>query len=194
VIYEGEMKFGLLPEELEAGPVTLELMPVDLATNANRYVPHYHFIQEGDPYNYHTYDKDVLYLGDTVTMTIRLKHVKDLLAGEFSVEYFDDLYEFNNVSINEEFQSFADDNGLDIELDEPILEDDDFSSSVTVGANLEEAASFDGISGDMAFLDVTFELISDQVFGGKLSLDVNNFKYTNSKKETIDIPSFTTDR
>src|SRR5699024_2787822 len=35
---EGEMKFGVLPEELEDGPVRLELIPVDLETNADRTV------------------------------------------------------------------------------------------------------------------------------------------------------------
>src|SRR5699024_10776881 len=94
---EGEMKFGVLPEELEDGPVRLELIPVDLATNADRTVPKYYFIQKGNPYVTHTYDTDKLYLGDKITMTVNLSNLENFISGTASVEYADEFFKFDSV-------------------------------------------------------------------------------------------------
>ena len=192
---EGGMKFGVLPEEMEDGPVTLELIPVDLATNANEEVPRYHFIQEGESYSTNTYDKEKLYLGDKVTATINLSNLENFISGEATFRYEQEFFEFDDVSINDEFKQYAEENDLDITLDEPIVEEDvTYWDKATVGATLE-GESFDGISGDMDFLDVTMELKSDQAFAkGTAQLQMVDTAYTDNTDTSFDIPSFTTDR
>ena len=193
---EGRMKFGVLPEEIEDGPVTLNLQPVDLATNANETVPNYYFINEGDVYGTHTYDKEKLYLSDKVTATISLNNLENFISGVATFRYEQEFFELDGVSINDDFKQYAEENDLEITLDEPIVEEDDiFWDKVTVGATLEGEDPFDGISGDMNFLDVTMELKSDQVFAMEAAqLQMVDTTYTDNTGTSIDIPTFMTDR
>src|SRR5699024_939548 len=180
--------------ELEDGPVSLDLLPVDLATNADfSHMPHYFFVQEDDTYSQPTYNKDSLYLGDTFTMTLNLNNVEDFLGGNVSVEYINELFEFTDVKVSEDFQAFADENDVDITLDEPSISDDLWLDTVSVGAVIDNKDALEGASGDMDFLDLTFELIGDQFFDGSISLNVEEFTYVNGETEENNVPVFTSD-
>ncbi|GAA0437920.1 S8 family serine peptidase [Virgibacillus salarius] len=191
----GDMKFGLLPEELENGPVNLELLPVDLATNANfMNKTRYTFVEDGTAYGITNYDEEEIRKGDTFTVTLSLKNVQALMSGEFEVEYANDLYSFENVQVNEAFAEHANENGWSVELDEPTFREDYWTDFVKVGASVE-GNGFSGIDGDMKFLDVTFKLTDDHYYSGLASLSVADFSYKQAgETEQTIIPVFSHDK
>ncbi|EQB38689.1 hypothetical protein M948_08880 [Virgibacillus sp. CM-4] len=191
----GNMKFGLLPEEIENGPVNLDLLPVDLATNADIVnKTRYTFVEEGTAYGMSTYDKEEIKKGNTFTLTLSLNNVKALMSGEFEVEYAKDLYQFDGVQVNEAFAAYAEENDLEINLNEPSFREDYWTDFVKVGASIEGNA-FSGIDKDMKFLDVTFELIDDHYYGGATSLSVDDFSYEKAgESEPVSISVFSHDK
>lgn len=187
----GEVKFGVLPEEIDE-PMNLVLFPFDLATAAD---PHgkytYTFVKEGTEYAIQSYDKEKVKLGDKVTMTLSVNNVKKLLKGDFGVEYYPDLFEFKDVKVNKEFEKYAKENKVKVNLEKPTFTDDIWSKTVHVGASINEN-DFKGFDGDIPFLDVTFKMISDEYYNGKYGFTVNNFTYTKAgASESTSIPGFT---
>ena len=189
---DGKMSLGVLPEELEAGPVEVDLQPVDLATNADtRAFTRYTFVKEGSSYGVQRYDKEKIYLNDSFTMTLQLKDVEALLSGTFDVEFDKTLFTLEDVQVNEAFQRYADENGIQVKLDEPVIDETDWFDMLHVGASLEGNDDFKGFTGDSAFLDVTFKLTSDEYFDGATALGIETFSYEQlGGTEPVDIPIF----
>ncbi|MDF2652851.1 MAG: cohesin domain protein, partial [Paenibacillus sp.] len=74
----GDVKFGIEKEDIENGPATVILFPMDKATNAhllNDFYP-YAFVKEGTPYVVPTYDKEKVYKNEMLTMTLSLNNVE----------------------------------------------------------------------------------------------------------------------
>ncbi|RAP74152.1 S8 family serine peptidase [Paenibacillus montanisoli] len=200
----GDVKFGVTREDLidpetkKDKPLTLALFPIDLATNGYLVADfqHYGFIKAGSPYVVPEYDKDKLYLNDEVTMTLNLHNVEDLIAGTYDVSYYREL-EFVNVKVNDAFQAKADEAGVTVKLDEPVIHEDPVWSSknvVNVGASVV-GDNFAGFDGDMPFVDVTFKLIDDRLYTGldKMNIEQNieKFFYTKAGEEAaVEIPLF----
>ncbi|MEH7503437.1 S8 family serine peptidase [Neobacillus drentensis] len=164
----GDTKFGIEKSDIEKGPATTILFPMDMATNAyllNDFHP-YAFVKEGTPYVVPTYDKKKLYLNDTITMTLNLNNVKDLMAGTYDVGFYKQWLKFQNVKVNPDFKQYADANGLTVSIDESVVNPHPVytqsKSTVNVGAHISGDETFKGISGDTPFLDVTFKLIDDE--------------------------------
>ncbi|MFC0302144.1 S8 family serine peptidase [Virgibacillus soli] len=191
VTAEGEMKFGVLPEEIADGPLKLVLDPIDLATNLGDSV-HYTFIKKGTAYAEGFYQEDEVKLGDSVTFTLSLNNVEDLVSGKFDLNYLGDIYEYKDVKLNKEFANFAKENDLSVTLDDPVFSKDNFSSIVTVGASLEGEHA-QGVTGNMNFIDVTFEVVSDLYYENRGNLGyggVDTFTYQNITNEEVVIPTF----
>lgn len=191
----GDIKFGVLPEEIEE-PVNLKLVPVDLATAANFFgnAINYTFVKEGTEYVLPSYDKEKVKLGDTVTMTLNVNNVKKLLSGSYGVEFSNQLFEFKGVKLNKEFEKYAKDNDLKINLKKPTIDEDLWSNTVNVGADIEQK-DFQGFDGDTPFLDVSFKVVSDEEYSGFSQLSVNEFSYTKAESsEVTTIPGFTNDQ
>ncbi|SEN55652.1 S8 family serine peptidase [Paenibacillus sp. OV219] len=200
----GNVKFGITrddlidPETLQDKPMTLALFPIDLATNGYLIADfqHYGFIKAGSPYVVPVYDKDRLYEGDEVTMTLNLNNVEDLVAGKYDVSYYQ-FMQFENVKVNDAFQAMADAAGATVTLDEPIIRDDEVWTSkkiVNVGASVS-GNEFAGFDGDTPFLDVTFKLVDDENYTGldKMNIEQNieKFNYTKAgAQEPTEIPVF----
>ncbi|AZN42658.1 S8 family serine peptidase [Paenibacillus albus] len=200
----GDVKFGITrddlidPETLMDKPMTLALFPIDLATNGYLIADfqHYGFIKAGSPYVVPEYDKDRIYLGDEVTMTLSLNNVEDLVAGQYNVSYYQSL-QFENVKVNEGFKAMADAAGATVKVDKPIIRDDEVWTSkkvVNVGASVS-GNGFTGFDGDMPFLDVTFKLVDDENYTGfdKMNIEQNIEKFNYKKAGTakpIEIPVF----
>ncbi|MEK5389597.1 S8 family serine peptidase [Margalitia sp. FSL K6-0131] len=188
----GDIKFGLLPEEVET-PVNLKLFPFDLATAAKLLGYNYTFVKEGTEYVMPTFNKEKVKLGDTITMTLSVNNVKKLVSGKYGVEYLKNNFEFKDVKLNQAFEKYVNDYKLNVTLDEPSITDDYWTKTVTVGASINQK-EFKGFDGDTPFLDVTFKIINDESYDGMGggSLTVNEFKYTKAgeTKETT-IPGFT---
>ncbi|MGN7410763.1 S8 family serine peptidase [Sporosarcina sp. SAFN-010] len=192
---DGSMSFGVLPEEIEAGPVEIDLVPVDLASNADtRSLTRYTVIKKGTPYALQTYDKEKLYLDDQFTMTLNLSQVENLLSGTFGVEYDHEIFKFESLSLNDEFKKFADENGIEVQLDEPKIDKRDWFNMLHVGATLQSDAEFSGFTGDSPFIDVTFTMISDEYFEGAGALGVETLKYKkHGETELQNLPVFLAD-
>lgn len=198
VAENGDMKFGVLPEEIENGPLNLDLMPVDLATNADlTNQTRYTFVKKGTEYGSATYDKEEVRLGDELTLTLSLSNVKDLISGEFDVEFNHDIYQFNDVKVNKEFADYAKEQDVNVTLDEPTITESQFTDTVKLGAAFNET-DFAGFNGDIDFLDVTFEVVSDEYYGENAQLNFEAIKDFNYKRagatEAESIPVFTHDQ
>ena len=131
----GDTKFGVLPEEYGTKPYQLGLMPWDLATAADSMgSPKYVFLKEGTGYATGRFNKDRLELNDEVTVTLDLNNVKNFVSGSLDIKTFVDTLEFQDVTVNEEFQKLAAGKGAEVKLDEPDVGDD----TVKVGASVEK--------------------------------------------------------
>ncbi len=199
---KGNTKFGVEKSDIENGPLTARLFPMDMARNGEllNISPYYAFVKKGTPYVVPTYDKEKVYLDDTLTMTLNLNNVKDLMAGNYDVGFYDWLFKFQSVKVNPEFQQYADEHGLTVSIDQPIVKDHpvypENKDMVNAGAHINGGEDFKGISGDMPFLDVTFKLYNDGMYGvyyDTMSVEENTvpFTYTQyGKQEPVVIPSF----
>ncbi|WP_432353809.1 S8 family serine peptidase [Sporosarcina sp. A2] len=192
---DGAMSFGVLPKEIEAGPVEIDLVPVDLASNADtRSFTRYTVIKKGTPYALQTYDKEKLYLDDQFTMTLNLSQVENLLSGTFGVEYDHEIFKFESLSLNDEFKKFADENGIEVQLDEPGIDEESWFNMLHVGATLQSDAEFNGFTGDSPFIEVTFTMISDGYYEGAGALGVDTLKYKkHGETELQNLPVFLAD-
>lgn len=192
----GEMKFGVLPEEIEEGPLNLGLDPVDLATNAGERIQ-YTFIKKESAYGEATYVEDEVKLGDSLTFTMRLNNVENLVSGEFDLEFDKEIYQFKDVKLNKEFADFAKENDLTVALDEPTIEEGDWSNIMQVGASINEEDTA-GFTGDVNFIDVTFEVIADTVYGEREQLRydaIEQFTYQQAGSDSENnIPVFAHDK
>lgn len=164
----GDVKFGIEKKDIENGPATVILFPMDKATNAhllNEFYP-YAFVKEGTPYVVPTYDKEKVYKNDTLTMTLSLNNVEKLMSGTYDLGYYTN-FEFLDVKVNKEFQQYAQDNGLTVTVDEPVIKEHPTytwsKKQVNVGAHIS-GDGFQGFSGDSPFLDVTFKLVDDHFY------------------------------
>ncbi|MFJ7936297.1 S8 family serine peptidase [Sporosarcina sp. NPDC096371] len=198
----GDTKFGIEPSDIENGPATIKLFPIDMAKNGEilNESNFYAFVKKGTPYVIPTYDKEKVYLNDTLTMTLNLHNVKDLMAGNYDVAFYDWLFQFESVKVNPAFQQYADANGLTVSVDEPIVKEHPLipgiKDEVNVGAHISGGADFKGIDGDTPFLDVTFKLFNDGMYDAyydTMNVEDNTVPFTYTQygvEEPVVIQSF----
>ncbi|USK40839.1 S8 family serine peptidase [Cytobacillus firmus] len=184
---DGATKFGVLPEEYETAPYQLRLFPWDMATAANMFKsPRYVFMKEGTEHATSRFNKNSVKLNDEITMTLDLNNVKNFISGSYEIQPHLDFFELQEVKVNPELQKFADQNGIEIKIDEPVVS----KSTVKVGASLLKAG-FEGISGDMPFLDVTFKMVDDTNFTRFTSFGLKELSYRKQdQSEALTIPAY----
>lgn len=171
----GDVKFGITPEDIEDKPLTLALFPVDMATNGRlvRDFRHYGFIKAGSDYVVPQYNKNKVYLGDEITMTLNLNNVQKLISGSYTVDFYKH-FEFVGVKVNPAFKAMADQKGLKVNVDPAVVSEHEWNSYanvVKVGASIT-GKDFHGFDGDIAFLDVTFKLVDDKWYNQKDTMNI----------------------
>ncbi|MED4203732.1 S8 family serine peptidase [Neobacillus mesonae] len=183
----GSTKFGVLPEEYETKPYLLKIFPWDIATAANTFsAPQYVFMKEGTEHATSRYNKKSVKLGDEITMTLDLNNVKNFISGHVELPTFSDVFSFQGVKVNKEFQALADKNGVKVQLDEPVVN----QSSTKVGATLSKD-NFKGFDGDTPFLDVTYKVVDDMFFNKYFSFQLNELTYKKyGQTEVTKIPAY----
>ncbi|WP_144511622.1 S8 family serine peptidase [Bacillus thuringiensis] len=170
----GDVKFGIEASDIATKPLNLTLTTSDIATAVGK--QNYVFVKEGTEYTTSSYDKKDVKVGDTVTMTLSLNNVKQLVSGEFQVEFMNELFKFENVKLNNAVNQYAEEKGLEVSLQEPVVTEGTLKNTVKVGASMKGNA-FSGMDGDMPFLDVTLELVSDAYFDNAIKFDVKQASY-----------------
>ncbi|PGX02652.1 S8 family serine peptidase [Bacillus sp. AFS033286] len=170
----GDVKFGIEANDIAKKPLNLTLNTFDIATTFNK--QSYVFVKEGTEYTTSSYDKKDVRVGDTVTMTLSLNNVKQFVSGEFQVEFMNDLYKFENVKLNNAVNEYAKENGLEVSLQEPVVKEGTNTNTVKVGASMKGNA-FNGMDGDMPFLDVTLKLVSDAYYNNATKFNVPQASY-----------------
>ncbi|QWH39595.1 S8 family serine peptidase [Bacillus mycoides] len=170
----GDVKFGIEASDIATKPLNLKLATFDRATTVNR--QNYIFMKEGTEYTTSSYDKKDVKVGDPVTMTLSLNNVKQLVSGEFQVEFVNELFKFENVKLNNAVNQYVKEKGLEVSLQEPVVTEGDYFSTVKVGASMTGNA-FSGMDGDMPFLDVTFKVVHDEWYFGDIFMDVKKASY-----------------
>ncbi|PEL06035.1 S8 family serine peptidase [Bacillus sp. AFS017336] len=190
----GDIKFGVLPEEIATKPYQLRLLATDYATAANfpGGVLYYYFVKQGTEYATNDYNKEEVRKGGTITTTLTVNNVKQLVSGEFGMRYEKAFFQYMNVKASKQFKEYAKKNHLSINLKDPVITGDSRWNTVKVGASIE-GSNFAGMDGDMPFLDVTFKAISDSFYdvAYAISLPTKNFTYLKAGQEqSISIPYF----
>lgn len=170
----GDVKFGIEESDIATKPLKLTLTTSDIATAMGK--QNYVFVKEGTEYTTSSYDKKDVKIGDTVTMTLSLNNVKQLVSGEFQINYMNDLYKFSNVKLNSAANEYAKEKGLEVSLQEPVLTEGTHTNTVKVGASMTGNA-FSGMDGDLPFLDVTFKVVSDAFFDNVTSFQLLQASY-----------------
>ncbi|MGG0455261.1 S8 family serine peptidase [Bacillus mycoides] len=170
----GDVKFGIEASDIATKPLKLTLTTSDIATAMG--TQNYVFVKEGTEYTTSSYDKKDVKVGDTVTMTLSLNNVKQLVSGEFQVEFMNELFKFENVKLNNAVNQYAEEKGLEVSLQEPVVTEGTHKNTVKVGASMKGNA-FSGMDGDMPFLDVTLKLVSDAYFDNATKFDVKQASY-----------------
>ncbi|MFP7297144.1 S8 family serine peptidase [Neobacillus niacini] len=180
---QGTTKFGVLPEEYSPNPYQLRIFPWDLGTAAYSSVssPRYVFMKEGTEHATLRYDKDSVKLGDEITVTLDLNNVKNFIGGTFELQQLvQGFFEFQGVKVNEKFASLAEDNGVAITLDEPITT----KASAKVGAALS-GENFEGLDGDMPFLDVTYKVVDDKSYSKGMFFGLTSLSYKKANETAV---------
>ncbi|MFJ7936292.1 S8 family serine peptidase [Sporosarcina sp. NPDC096371] len=172
----GDFKFGIEKSDIATGPLRLSLRASDIATA--EIGQKYFFMKEGTEYTTTSYDKKELIVGDNFTMTLSLNNVKQLVSGEFNVEFEKYLFKLANVKLNNEVKKYAKEKGLQVSLHEPVVKEGSFRNSLNVGASITGKA-FKGLNGDIPFLDVTFKVVNDEVYD-YVTFDVPKGSYKKS--------------
>ncbi|USK36698.1 S8 family serine peptidase (plasmid) [Bacillus sp. F19] len=170
----GDVKFGVEANDIATKPLKLTLTTSDIATAMGK--QHYVFVKEGTEYTTSSYDKKDVKIGDTVTMTLSLNNAKQLVSGDFQVEFKNDLFKFENVKLNSAANEYAKEKGLEVSLQEPVLTEGALTNTVNVGASMKGNA-FSGMDGDLPFLDVTFKVVSDAFYDNVTSFNVLQASY-----------------
>lgn len=170
----GDVKFGIEESDIATKPLKLTLTTSDIATAMGK--QHYVFVKEGTEYTTSSYDKKDVKIGDTVTMTLSLNNAKQLVSGEFQVEFKNDLFKFENMKLNSAANEYAKEKGLEVSLQEPVLTEGTHTNTVNVGASMKGNA-FNGMDGDLPFLDVTFKVVSDAFYDNVTSFNVLQASY-----------------
>ncbi|MGF3105228.1 S8 family serine peptidase [Rossellomorea sp. DUT-2] len=187
---EGDTEFGIEPSDIADEPLRLSLAATDIAANVNyqRYI----FLQEGTEYLTSKYNKEEVGLNDTVTMTLSLNNVKDLISGEYTIQYKGEMYSFESAKLNEQFKAYAEENGLQASILDPVESDSGYYANVTVGATLS-GEGYSGLNGDMPVVDVTFKVNQDDWFYGSDKLDVTKSTYTKAgEDDAVTLPYYST--
>ncbi|PFR31058.1 peptidase S8 [Bacillus cereus] len=187
----GDVKFGIEESDIATQPLKFKLTTFDMATAVGR--QDYIFMKEGTEYTTSSYDKKDVKVGDTVTMTLSLNNVKQLVSGEYQVEFVKDLFKFENVKLNNAANEYAKEKGLEVSLQEPVVTDGDYYSTVKVGASMKGNA-FSGMDGDLPFLDVTFKLVHDEWYSAGIFMNVKQASYMKAgETATTSIPFYNTE-
>ena len=113
------------------------------------------------------------------------------MSGTFEIPYSKQLFKFVDVKPNPALAEYAKQHGLNIKLEDPVInEEGNWENKVKVGASLE-GTEFKGLDGDTPFVDVTFEMTSDEYFNNLTAFGVDKFSYTKTgASEGVEIPVF----
>lgn len=194
---DGSFKFGVTPEEVANGQyVDFGFYGFDAATagDQGKGMHKYYFIEKGGKYAKADLDKDELYLGDEVTVTLTMKNVEKLIGGEFKLGYQNSYYEFVDAQVNPEFKKFAEAKKLSTRVEVGEIKHDLWEDQIPVGAFLE-GDSLEGADGDMPILDVTFKVINDEFYDYLPSFNLPEVKYHKAgEEEAVQVPGFMTDQ
>lgn len=116
-------------------------------------------------------------VGDTFKMTLSLNNGKNLVSGAYGLSYDGTIFTFKNVKLNQAAVKYANQNGLETVVNEPVLKGSGASSSVTVGASFNKDG-YAGLDGDMPFLDITFKVTGDEWYSDFIDVKVTTSNYT----------------
>ncbi|PGS51928.1 cohesin domain-containing protein [Bacillus sp. AFS041924] len=190
VAANGDVEYGIESTDIANGPFYVYFAASDIALNVN--YKKYIYLKEGTEYLTSSYDKQEVKLGDTVTMTLSLNNVKNLVSGKYDVKYDSGLYTFKNVKLNNAIKKYAKQNGLDAVLNDPVFKGTGVNSLVTVGATLS-GSEFKGLNEDMPFLDVTFKVTGDEWYYGESEFKVTTSTYTKAgQSNAVTLPFYST--
>jgi subtilisin family serine protease len=194
---DGSFKFGVTPEEVADGQyVDFGFYGFDAATagDQGKGMHKYYFIGKGETYAKADLDKDELYIGDEVTVTLTMKNAEKLIGGEFKLSYQNSYYEFVDAQVNPELKKFAEEKKLSTRVEVGEIKHDLWEDQIPVSAFLE-GGSLEGADGDMPVLDVTFKVTNDEFYDYIASFNFTEAKYHKSgEEEVVQVPGFITDQ
>ncbi|ANN35570.1 hypothetical protein A9498_29720 (plasmid) [Bacillus thuringiensis serovar coreanensis] len=188
----GDVKFGIERTDIEEKPLMMDLLTSDMGTAMEK--QSYIFLKEGTEYTSSGYDKQKVKLGDTITKTLSFNNVKQLVSGDFEIEYINSILQFKNVKLNTSIEKYAKENKLEVKLDKSVITEGQYSNTLKTGASID-GKTFNGFDGDTPFLDVTFKVVDDHMYDydGSGLINVAKSSYMKlGQTESIDTPFYST--
>ncbi|MDQ0270070.1 S8 family serine peptidase [Cytobacillus purgationiresistens] len=188
----GDVKYGIEKSDIADDALYLQLATTDMATAVNQEA--YIFLQEGTPYISADYNKESIKKNDTITMSLTLNNVKDLMSSEHKVSFYDDYYQFKNAKLSKEINQYAKQKGISVELKDPeVIKDEHWTSSVSLETVLSGKA-FNGLNGDMPILDVNFKLVDDAKYNKYDAFEVIGANYEQKDNKTVTLPFYSIEK
>ena len=165
-------------------PLSSSLFVFDNATASDNFLEatnEYTWLRKGTEYMKLSYDKENIRLNESITVTLDMNNIKEFYSGEFRLPFNNDLFEFENVKVNDEFEKYAEEKGAVVNLDKPRVG----GGNVMISASVNQK-NFT-LDGNLPFVDVTFKLINDKSYEDYTEFELNTFMYQKSLGSTQEL-------
>ncbi|WP_179292746.1 S8 family serine peptidase [Bacillus sp. 7884-1] len=139
---------------------TMTLQTQDIATNGMQSHPDftYTLVKKGLPYLKLTTDKNNAKYGDTVKVTLSEHNIKNLIGGEFTITYPNQVFEYQGVELNSEYVNAAKSLGLTANLTAQDQPTDTSNNWLKLTTSLDGATPTTGINANIPVATLTFKV------------------------------------
>lgn len=117
----------------------------------------YNLVKKGTPYVKLTTDKNNAKYGDTFKVTLSKHNMQNLLGGEFTLSYSNQVFELQGVELNSEFASAAQAKGITAKLTK-VETTSGSMNNVKLLPTLEGTSPTGGINENMPLVNLTFKV------------------------------------
>ncbi|PGM56970.1 S8 family serine peptidase [Bacillus sp. AFS053548] len=138
---------------------TVTLQTFDNAVNGMQDHPDftYTLVKKGTPYVKLTTDKSNAKYGDTFKVTLSEQNIKDLMGGEYTLSYSNQVFELQGVELNSDFVKTAQDKGLSANITK-VETTSGTTNSIKLIPQLTGTNPTSGINQNMAVAELTFKV------------------------------------
>jgi subtilisin family serine protease len=139
---------------------TMTLFGQDFATNGMQGHPNqtYTLVKKGQPYMKLTADKLDAKYGDTIKVTLSEQNIKNLMGGEFTLNYPKDVFEYQGAELASEYVNAAKSMGLTANFTIQNLPTDTSNIWLKLTTTLDGATPSVGINANMPIATITLKV------------------------------------
>ncbi|PFH87741.1 S8 family serine peptidase [Bacillus sp. AFS088145] len=187
----GDFKFGVLPDEYNDQPTTIDLFSFDYATASNINLDRYIMMKKGTQYAQIKGNNQAVGLGTEFTTTFSVNNPIDLTSARTSIDV-PHLFKIMNVKPTQELKDLAAKNKWTIRVAKPEIKSDTYSDMVTYGVDLFDTKTNLPIklNNSINLLDITMKVVDDLWFYGKATFYSTESSYKTNEGKTTSVQTF----